>query len=271
METKVPFKGTLAIDSLGEWARMTFAKEMKHEPWDVEDLRAVNDYGGATERIALICRRLKNIRDEFQVNIVVTAHEGIDKIFAKGGAIARKGDTPQEPIAVFGRPDIPGTSATAEILRAFDNVFRVRKNGSQLVWVAQHEALGGGGNTWEVKDRFNACAIKNGYLPPSFAEIRALALAEPKCNWFEPYLTLIYGPQGYEKTRKLMTWPEPIYLFDIDRGSVVLKKEEAEGRVIIRKYDPEDHRSYDKFISDLFGTVASPSDLTKIRASLGMK
>lgn len=267
---KEPFKGTLAIDSLGEWARLTFAKEMSHESWDLEDLRKVNDFGGATERIAACLRRLKNIRDEYQVNIVVTAHEGIDRIYAKGGMVAKKGESSNEPIEIWGRPDIPGTSATNEILRAFDNIFRVKKIGTTYKWSAVHEALGGGGNTWQVKDRFNAGAIQNGYLPPSWEEIRKLALANPLCNWNEPYMTLIYGPQGYQKTRSLISWPQPIYLHDIDRGASVLAKEAKEGKVIIRSYDPEDHRSYNKFISELFGTVANASDVAKLKKSLRM-
>lgn len=266
-----PFKGTLAIDSLGEWSRLTFAKSMKHDRWNIEELRAVNDYGGSTERISIILRRLKEIRDRYNVNIVVTAHEGIDKIFAKGGMIAQRGSTPSEPIAVYGRPDIPGTAATAEILRAFDNILRVRLNGSNLVWVARPEALGGGGNTWEVKDRFNALAIANGYLPPSYEEIRKAALSNPACNWNEPYMWLIYGPQGYQKTRKLLTFPLPIHLFDIDRGSSVLAKEEKEGKVIIHKYEPDDASEYERFITDLFATVVPPADVSKIKAALGIK
>jgi hypothetical protein len=268
--SKEPFKGTLAIDSLGEWARLTFAKEMGHEPWDIEDLRAVNDYGGATERIAVVCRKLKNIRDQYGVNIVVTAHEGIDKIYAKGGGIGTKDRPASEPIEVFGRPDIPGTSATNEILRSFDNILRVKRDSKGFSWVAAHEPLGGGGNTWQVKDRFNAGKIKNGYLPASYEELKKLALAEPQCNWQEPYLWMIYGPQGYQKTRSLLTFPQPIHLFDIDRGSSVLAKEEKEGKVIIHRYDSEDHRQYNKFISELFGTVADPSELTKVKKALGM-
>jgi len=244
---------------------------MKHERWAIETLRAVNNYPGATERISIILRRLKEVRDKYKVNVVVTSHEGIDRIYAKGGPIAAKGSTPSEPIEVLGRPDIPGTSSTAEVLRAFDNILRVRYNGSNLVWVAAHEALGGGGNTWETKDRFNALAIGNGYLPPSYSEIRARALATPVCNWNEPYLWLIYGKQGLQKTRSLLTFPLPIYLFDIDRGSSVLAKEKAEGKVICKEYEPDDANSYDQFITDLFATVVPPSDVTKIKNALGLK
>lgn len=266
-----PFKGTIAIDSLGEWARLTFAKAMKKSKWDLEDLRQVNDYGPATERIAVICRRLKEIRDRYKVNIVVTAHEGIDKIYAKGSGIAPKGGTPSEPIEVYGRPDIPGTSATNEILRAFDNILRVKLVNNKLAWVARPEALGGGGNTWQVKDRFNALAIQNGYLPASYTEIRDLALKTPSCNWNEPYMWLIYGPQGYEKTRRLMTFPQPVYLFDIDRGSSVLSKEEKEGKVIIKTYEPDDQSEYEKFIADLFAVVVPETEVRQIKAALGLK
>lgn len=269
-EVKAKFQGTIGIDSLGEWARLTFSKDMGKTGWDLEDLRAVNNYTGMGERIALVLRRLKNIRDQHQVNIVVTAHEGIDKIYAKGGMIATKGSAPSEPIAVFGRPDIPGTSASQEILRAFDNIFRVRRIGQKLQWVAAHEALGGGGNTWEVKDRFNALAISNGYLPPSFTEIEKLAKANPLCNWNPPYMWLIYGPPGSQKTRSLITFPPPLVLHDIDRGGTVLKKEADAGLVTIYPYDPEDHNEYDKFISQLFGTVADASDVIKIRKALGL-
>lgn len=266
-----PFKGTAAVDSLGEFSRLTFAKDMGRSRWDVEDIRGVNNYSGAGERVAMILRRMKEIRDLYKVNIVFTAHEGIDKIFAKGGMIGKKGESPQEPIGVWGRPDIPGQSATQEILRAFDNIFRVRFNGSKLVWVAQREALGGGGNTWEVKDRFNALAINNGYLPPSYTEIEKLALANPACNWNPPYLWLIYGPPGFEKTRSLRTFPPPLELFDIDGGGSVLAKEEKEGKVKIRRYEPDDEKEYNRFVSEFFGMFVQPNELAIVRKALGFK
>lgn len=268
---KIPFKGTIAIDSLGEWARLTFAKDMKHSKWDVEDLRGVNNYGGMGERIAIICRRLKEIRTKHNVNIVITAHEGMDKIFAKGGMIAKKGDQPSEPIAVYGRPDIPGQSATQEILRSFDNILRVRIVSGKLTWVAAREALGGGGNHWETKDRFNALALSNGYLPASFSEIERLALSNPLCNWNPPYIWLIYGPPGFEKTRRLLTFPGPIELFDLDHGSSVLTKEAKEGKVNIRSYDADDASEYNRFISDLFGVCASATEVAAVKSSLGIK
>lgn len=274
---KPKFSGTIAIDSLGEWARLTFAKDMGHDPWDVEDLRAVNNFSGMGERIAIILRRLKNIRDQHNVNIVVTAHEGIDKIYAKGGMIAKKGESSNEPIGVWGRPDIPGQSATQEILRAFDNIFRVRMSGTNLIWCAQKEALGGGGNTWEVKDRFNACQIQNGYLPISYSEIERLALGgvsatvKEGVNWNPPYMWLIYGPPGFKKTLSLKTFPKPLHLFDLDGGSSVLKPEIDKGEVIVHRFDPDNHNDYDKFISELFSICASSSEVQTVRKALGLK
>lgn len=274
------FSGTIAIDPLGEWARLTFSKDMGKLPTDIEDLKQINNYNGATERICVILRQLKQIRDKFGCNVVVTAHEGIDRIYAKGGAITPKGQTPQDPIAIYGRPDIPGQVAPNEVMRAFDNVLRVRMNGGNLTWVAAKEALGGGGNTWEVKDRFNACAITspndkrwgNGYLPPSYAEIEKLALACPatKDTWDPPYMWLIYGPPGYQKTRSLVSFPGTIRLFDLDQGSKVLSKEIKEGKVVVSKYNTESHLEYNRFITDLFEATADPTEVQLIKKALGL-
>lgn len=266
---------TIAIDPLGEWARLCFSKDLGKESWDLETFKDIRNYSGYAERMCIILRKLKDIRDKHKVNIVVTAHENLDRIYAKGGAIGNKkvGVEASEPIAILGRPDIPGNTAPNEVMRAFDNIFRVKMVNGQIAWVAQKEAIGGGGNTWEVKDRFNACLIKNGYLPPSYEEIEKLALATPgvKENWNPPYLWLIYGPPGYKKTLQLKTFPKPIRLFDLDKGSTVLTKEINEGMFTVSQYDTEDHREYDRFIGDLFGCIVDAADLVKARRALGLK
>lgn len=271
------FSGTLAIDPLGEWSRLCFSKDMGKIPTDIEDLRQINNYNGATERICITLRKLKQVRDELGCNVVVTAHEGIDRIYAKGGAITPRGGTPQDPIAIYGRPDIPGQVAPNEVMRSFDNILRVRMLGNKLVWVAAKEALGGGGNTWEVKDRFNACAITDptkvyggGYLPPSYAEIEKLTLACPETrdSWKPPYMWLIYGPPGFKKTRSLISFPTPVRLFDMDRGSTVIQKEINEGKVIVSSYDTENHLEYNRFMVELFEVFGSTNEVTLIKEAL---
>lgn len=137
-------------------------------------------------------------------------------------------------------------------MNACDNVFRVREINGKPMWIARREPLGGGGDYWVVKDRFNAPAIANGLLPCSYSEIATLALAKPECNWAPAYIWLLYGVPGIGKTRSLLTFPRPLHILDIDRGSSVLMKQGAypEG-VSVEQFDSEECEDYPKFLSSL--------------------
>jgi hypothetical protein len=184
----------------------------------------MNNYPGATERLNMLVRRMKNYRDQGS-EVVFIAHEALEKIYAKGGAMASKGQPPTEPIAVKGLPDMPGKQAPEEFCRAADNIFRVRHVNGKPAWIARREPIGGGGEVWEVKDRFNAGAILSGMLPASYSEVAALAQSNPLCNWDPPYIWIFYGTFGIGKTRSLKTFPTPMVIFDLDRGTSVLKKD----------------------------------------------
>lgn len=251
---------TLAIDSGSEWARLTFSFDMKKHKKDYgadsEKIRGPFNYPGATERINMTVRRLKDFRDA-GMEIVIIAHDQIEKVYAKGGMITTKGQTPQEPIAVKGWPDFPGSTCPQEVMRACDNVFHVRRLSDNPVWVAKPEPVGGGGNEWEVKDRFNAPLIQNGYLPPSYAEVAKLASANPGCWWRPPYIWLLYGPPGIGKTRSLLTFPRPIKILDIDRGTGSIGKEvaSANGDISIAQFNSEEMDEYEPFLATLEATL----------------
>ncbi len=253
----MPKYKTIAVDSASEWARMTFSKDMGKTSKMLDKIRMVNNYPGATERINMVVRRMKNYRDT-GIEIVITAHEQLEKVYARGGMITAKGQQPQEPIAVKGWPDLPGSRLPDEVARACDNVFRMRYVNKNATWIARLESVGGGGDYWEVKDRFNAPVIKNGFLPPDYVELASLAQTNPACEWDPPYIWLLYGAFGIGKTRCLASFPRPMYIFDIDRGAVSLKKDKKypEG-ITVDPYDPEDFHEYDRFISTLEGVAAA--------------
>jgi len=243
---------TIAIDSASEWARLTFSKTMKKSAKDLEKIREPFDYPGATERIQMVVRRMKDYKAK-GIEVVITAHEQIEKIYAKGGMITPKGQTPQEPIAVAGWPDLPGKTAPAEVMRALDNVFRMKWMNGKKVWNSNREPLGGGGDYWEVKDRFNAPAIQAGYLPANYFELAELARANAQCNWEPPYLWMLYGVPGIGKTRSLLTFPRPIIIFDIDRGTASISKEikAPNSQITVKSYVSEEQADYEIFLKDL--------------------
>jgi hypothetical protein len=247
----VPKYATVAIDSGGEWARLAFSFDMRKHAKDLDTIRMVNNYPGATERINMAVRRLKDFRTR-GINVVILCHEQIEKVYAKGGAITARGQTPQEPVAVMGWPNLPGATCPTEVMNACDNVFRVREVNGQPMWIGRREPLGGGGDYWVVKDRFNAPAISAGLLPASFEALSKLATDNPKCNWAPPYIFLLYGVPGIGKTRSLLTFPRPLHILDIDRGSSVLAVKGAmpEG-VSVEQFDSEESDDYQKFISSL--------------------
>jgi len=249
----MPKYRTIAIDSGHEWARLTFAKDMGKKPSDLEKIRQVNNYPGATERINMMVRRFKDYKKNGS-EIVIVAHEQIEKLYAKGGMITPRGQTPQEPIGVKGWPLFPGSTCPTEVMGACDNVFRVRPVNGKLQWVCIPEPLGGGGDDWVVRDSFNAPALNAaGMLPPSYEEVAKLAIAHPACVWFPPYIWMIYGAPGTKKTRQLLTFPRPLIIFDIERKTEVLRNKDGsypEG-ITIKQYNSEDCDDYPKFMSDL--------------------
>src|ERR1700751_2427750 len=94
---------TVAIDSAGKLARLFFSKDMGKSSADREKIRGMNNYPGATERMNMLVRSLKQKRDK-GVEIVFTAHEDIEKIYARGSGMAAKGQPQPEPVGVKGWP-----------------------------------------------------------------------------------------------------------------------------------------------------------------------
>lgn len=249
----MPKFATIVIDSVHEWARLTFSKDMKKSAGDFESIRMVNNYPGATERINMVVRRFKDFQLK-GIQVVMTAHEQIEKIYARGGMITARGQSPQEPIGVKGWPNLPGTTCPTEVMGACDNVFRVRRVNGKASWICVPEPLGGGGDNWVAKDRFNAPALNAaGVLPASYEEVSKLAGAHPACVWAPPYIWLLYGEPGVGKTRSLLSFPRPMHIFDIDRGASVLRGKDGKlpDGITTAQYNSEECNDYPKFISDL--------------------
>jgi len=246
-----PKYATIAIDSGGEWARLAFSFDMRKHARDMDSIRGMNNYPGATERVNMAARRLKDFRAAGS-NVVILCHEQIEKVYAKGGAMTAKGQVPQEPIAVMGWPNLPGSTCPTEVMNACDNVFRVREVNGTPLWIGRREPLGGGGDYWVVKDRFNAPAIAGGLLPSSYSDLATRALALPDCNWAPPYIWMLYGVPGIGKTRSLLTFPRPLHILDIDRGSAVLMKSgKLPDGITVEQFNSEEMDDYPRFISSL--------------------
>jgi hypothetical protein len=245
---------TVAIDSIGELARLYFSKDMGKGPNDTEKIRAMQNYPGATERLNMLCRSLKQKRDA-GVEIVFTAHEDIERIYARGGAMGTKGGPPPEPVAVRGQPDLPGSRTPNEFCRACDNVIHVRYVNNVPMWIVRREPIGPGGEFWETKDRFNGLQIASGMLPADYLKVADL-VKKANPEWWQPaYITLLYGPYGIGKTRSILTFPKPILLFDLDHGTKSLTTSEIKAAeiTIISDIDVEDSGDYNKFVSLLQG------------------
>jgi len=254
---------TVAFDSIGELARLYFSFDMKKTASDMDTIRALNNYNGTTERLNMLIRRCKNLRDQGGdhqgVNVVFIAHEQIEKVYAKGGMITAKGQAPQEPIAIKGLPDMPGKQTPEEVCRAADNVFRVRALNGQIIWRAIREPVGGGGDYWEAKARFDCKKINNGFLPVGYNEL--FEAAKKAGIELDPaYIWILYGTIGMEKTRSLLKFPRPIKIFDLDHGTVVIKREvealRKAGEIIdiVTDIDVEETTHYEKFVSELEAT-----------------
>ncbi len=251
----MPKYGTVAIDSAGELARLYFSKTMGKSGDDTEKIRALNHYPGSTERMNMLVRSLKRKRDA-GVEIVFTAHEDIEKIYARGsGMSSAPGAPPPDPVAVKGWPDLPGKRTPDEFCRACDNVLHVRYINGTANWVARREPIGTGSEYWEVKDRFNGKAIQSGLLPASYTGLREL-VQKQNPEWWQPsYIWMFYGPFGIGKTRSLLTFPQPILLIDLDHGTKSLTKTEIEKAkmTVIDDIDVEDGSHYNRFIGVLEG------------------
>jgi hypothetical protein len=251
---------TVAFDSASDLCRLYFSREMGKNSEDMEKTRSMNHYPGTTERLNMLIRRCKNFRDQ-GMEIVFLAHEQIEKIYGK------KSDLNTEPVALKGLPDMPGNRTPEEVCRAADNVIRVRWQNGVPTWIGRREVLQGDAY-WEVKTRFNANLIKNGFLPASYEELSKLAQADPNVNWMAPYIWVLYGVFGIGKTGSLETFPSPIRLFDLDKGSrrlMGVRKELSKritelttksGKVFhITEYDVEHAPEYTEFMSDLEASV----------------
>lgn len=257
---------TLAIDSGSELARLGFSWVIKKETGQYETIRGMKDYPGMTERLNQIIRRCKDFRDKHGLEVVIINHEGIDKIYAKGSTMTQGA----EPAAIKGRIDIPGSQSPEELMRAADNIFRVRMFNGKPVWVANPESIpGADGAVWQVKDRFNAQKINAGLLPPSYSEIKKKA-EELHLPFHPPYIWFIYGGVGFQKTRSLLTFPRPIKILDIDQGTSVIKDELTSEDMVI-SYNSENFHDWTRFMLDFESTVDDPLALSKMKSQLGVK
>ena len=238
---------TIAIDSASELARLYFSWDMKKSPTDMEKIRGPSNYPGTTERLNMLVRRLKDYRDA-GMEIVITAHEDIQKVYARGGMIAAKGQQPVEPASVKGWPDLPGNRTPDEVCRAADNVFHMRWINGKARWVARREVIVGDAY-WEVKDRFGALRISGGVLPANYTELESLAKQHCEGDWSPPYIWVLYGPFGIGKTRCLLSFPRPLLIFDLDKGSASIKKHIKEGDIDVVSYNVENSKHYEPFVT----------------------
>lgn len=257
----MPKYATVAFDSASDQCRLYFSQTMQKHSNQPELIRSMNHYPGTTERLNMLARRVKNLRDKGS-EVVFLAHEQIEKIYTKKGALDA------DPAAVKGLPDLPGNRTPEEICRAADNILRVRYLNGKPVWVAAREVLQGD-VYWETKTRFHACVpqLTNGLLPAGYdalvQKITSSQLVE-SINWRPPYVWIFYGVFGIGKTRSLESFPSPIRLFDFDRGSTVLAGQRKDlgkgvtelttptGKVFhISEYDVEECNEYPRFMADL--------------------
>jgi hypothetical protein len=245
----MPKYGTIAIDSAGELARLFFSRDMGKSGITLDKIRALNNYPGTTERLNMLVRQLKQRRDS-GVEVVFTAHEDIEKVYVKGGFADK-----QDPIAVKGWPDLPGKRTPDEFCRAADNVLHVRRVNNIPTWVARREPIGSGAEYWEVKDRFNGPSINSGLLPASYSELAGLVQKANPELWRPPYIWVLYGAFGIGKTRSLLTFPRPVLLFDLDKGSKSLTKTEVSTSqmTVVDDIDVENSDDYNKFVTKLMG------------------
>lgn len=253
----MPKYGSVFVDSASELARLFFSNKMGKSSSTIDQIRTVGDYPDVTERLNMFIRRMKNLRD-LGTEVFFTAHEDIEKIYARGGMITTKGQTPQEPVAVKGWPDLPGKRTPDEMCRAADNVFRIRYVNNKAMMVAKREPLGGGGEYWEVKDRFNGSKVGAGYLPLDYGETKKLISSQTPNLWSAPYVWILYGPFGIGKTRFSLTIPRPVLFLDLDRGTKsiesdvkAIRAKEGDAAFQIESFDVEAASEYPRFIKTM--------------------
>jgi len=244
---------TLAIDSASELARIFFSWEMKAPDnflESMEVIRTVKHYPGATERLNKFVRRLKDFRDA-GLEVVITAHEDIQKVYPRGGIITAKGEAPREPVSIKGLPDMPGDRCPEEVCRAADNIFRVRYVNGKPAWIANLESIGPDCGMWQCKDRFGARTLNGGIFPPSYEELLRIVLeSKQKDHWFPPFIWVLYGPFGIGKTRSLLTFPRPIKILDIDDGTKSIQREIKAGEVDVVKFKSEKRDEYSRILAE---------------------
>lgn len=249
----MPKYKTVVFDSIGEMARLYFSMAIGKASTDMDRLRNISHYQPTTERLNIFVRRLANLK-KLGTECVFVGHEQIDKIYAKGGEVAGKGQQPQEPIGVRGIPDLPGSTFPEELLRKCDVILRMRNVNRQPSWVAKEEPLGGNlDEPWVAGARFDAQQIRNGYLPASYEEIKKEAERLKIFNWLPPYIWIIYGRSKIGKTTTILkSFPKPIKLYDFDDGSHVLGPPEAltSMQIDVKKFDVEESKDYQNFLFD---------------------
>jgi hypothetical protein len=256
----LPKYGTVVFDTIGEMARLYFSKAIGKKSSDMDKLRNVSHYQPTTERLNIFTRRLDNLK-KLGTECVFIGHEQIDKIYAKGGEIAGRGQQPQEPIGVRGIPDLPGSTFPEELLRKCDVILRMRNVNGKPTWVCKEEPLGGSlEEAWVAGARFDAGQIRNGYLPPSYTEIRKEAERLKIFNWQPPYIWMIYGRSKIGKTTVVLkSFPSPIKLYDFDKGSHVLGPPQMliDQGIEVHSFDVENDADYNLFTVD-FETCFKP-------------
>jgi hypothetical protein len=262
---------TVAIDSASELSRLFFSQVMARSlkfSESMEQIRNMKQYPGATERLNILARRLKNMR-AMGINVVIVAHEAIDAIYAGKASVMSENN---EPAAIMGRVDVPGRRGPEEVMRVADNIFRVRIQNQKFVWMCKPEPIpGAAGAVWQVKDRFNAAKIAPaGGLPNSYTELEKKALALNLPGWNPPYIWIIYGAVGFQKTLSLLTFPRPLLVFDLDNGAEVMKGHELwdPETVDILSYDSENPAHYTRFKTDIETIFTKKGEVEQVKKVL---
>jgi len=118
------------------------------------ELMELSDWNPAGERFGKLMRVLQWYSLAFGCQILVTAHEELDREYTKGAYVAGPGGKLQaaEPTSIKGLPDLTGKWAR-RAGRLPDVILRSRVLNGAPTLVAIRETVGGGGAYWEVKDR----------------------------------------------------------------------------------------------------------------------
>lgn len=249
----MPKYKTLVIDSMSELARLAFARDMAKDSTDMETFYDIRNWTGATERIAIVIRRLKDFRDfggEYKgLHIYLTANEQIDREYPKGSSIGRKGEPAPEPFAIKGMLDLPGKVMPETIGRGCNCVLRIRRVNGKPTLIARPESISGSAE-WIVKDHLGLCNIQNGFLPADWRQVQQLIKDT------NSYIVLVYGAIGMGKTRMIATFPKPIKVLDIDRGTRSLwQNGQPPPDIDIIPFNSEKGDDYLRFLGELEATL----------------